>query len=192
MKVQAKGSYHVSPEALEAEEQLIKAAQKDPQAFEPLYKSYYSRIAAYVYHRVENKELAFEITAAVFYRALESLPRYQWRGLPFSAWLFRIAANELNQFYRKSKTQPVLSIDREGLGEIKADMTEDNSAETDRRLFAALDRLDEDELELVNMRFFEKRSFKEMSEIAEIGESACKMRLYRILEKLKKLLNDIK
>jgi RNA polymerase sigma-70 factor (ECF subfamily) len=185
-------SYHLSAEQIEAENELIKAAQLNPKAFEPIYTSYFERIVGFIYHRVENKEMAFEITAQVFYRALDNLPKYESRGLPFSAWLFRIASNELNQWFRKNKAQRILNIDLEGLNEIKNDTVEPGSAETDPQLFAALQQLEDDELELVNMRFFEKRSFKEICDILQVGESACKMRLYRILEKLKQILSDSK
>jgi RNA polymerase sigma-70 factor, ECF subfamily len=181
---------HQSLEQINAEMLLIKAAQKDPQCFEPLYTAYYKRIVAYVYHRVENKEHAFEISSNVFYKALDHLSTYQNKGLPFSAWLFRIASNELNQFFRKNKSSRIVSIDSEGIEELKSDMEELRTDEQDASLYTALESLETEEMELIDMRFFEKRSFKEISDITETGESACKMRVYRILEKLKSKLNN--
>ncbi len=183
--------FHYTEEQIKDEEKLIIAAKENSRHFEPLYKSYYERIARYIYHRVESKELAFEITAQVFYLALNNLSKYTPKGLPFSAWLFRIAGNELNQWFRKNKAQRVLNMDTEGLGELKDNMEENSSAEMDKHLFDALQELEAEEMELINMRFFEKRSFKEISDILQIGESACKMRLYRILEQLKTLLTQL-
>ncbi len=181
-------SYHLTAEEISLEEKQIKAAQANPRDFEPLYKRYFQRIANYIYHRVEDKETAFELTSQVFYKALENLPKYKPMGVPFSAWLFRIAGNEMNQYFRKNKTMRVLSIDRDGLGELKGDMEENDQPEIDKQLFEALQTLKEEDMELVNMRFFEKRSFKEICEILDMNESACKMKLYRILEKLKQHL----
>jgi RNA polymerase sigma-70 factor (ECF subfamily) len=185
-------SQHLSTEDIESEEKLIKAAQKNPRDFEPLYKKYFERIAKFVYHRLDDKDLAFEITSNVFYNALKNLSKYKLKGVPFSAWLFRIAANELNQWFRKNKSQRTVSIDTVGLRDLKCDMEETDSAELDHYLFEALQELEDDEMELINMRFFEKRSFKEISDINTIGESACKMRIYRILEKLKVKLTCVK
>ena len=185
-------SYHLTAEQIDSEEKLIKAAQDNPRNFEPLYKRYFQRIANYIYHRVDDKETAFELTSQVFYKALENLPKYKPMGVPFSAWLFRIAGNEINQLYRKNKAMRVLSIDRDGLGELKNDMEENNQIEIDKQLYEALQTLNEGDMELINMRFFEKRSFKEICEIMDMNESACKMKVYRILEKLKEQLKDIK
>ena len=183
--------YHFTSQQIKEEEKLIIAAQLDPRDFEPLYKNYYERIANFIYSRVNNKDLAFELTAQAFYKALENLPKYKPQGVPFSAWLFRIASNELNQFFRKNTTQRTISIDDEGLNELKANTEENDSPQRDEELFNALQELDEEDAELINMRFFEKRSFKEICEINDMNESACKMKLYRILEKLKVKLKDI-
>ncbi len=185
-------SYHLTAEQIDSEEKLIKAAQDNPRNFEPLYKRYFQRIANYIYHRVEDKETAFELTSQVFYKALENLPKYKPMGVPFSAWLFRIAGNEMNQYFRKNKAVRILSIDRDGLGELKGDMEENHEPEMDKQLFDALQTLKEDDMELVNMRFFEKRSFKEICDILDMNESACKMKLYRVLEKLKQILTSTK
>jgi len=181
-------AYHRTAEEIDAELIQVKAAQDDPRRFEPLYKNYYKRILSFVYHRLDNKEQAFEITAQVFYRALDKLHSFKPQGLPFSAWLFRIAANELNQWFRQQKARRTVNIDENGLSGLKESM--EDSALIDKRLFAALEELDEEEMELIDMRFFEQRSFKEISEIKNIGESACKMRTYRILEKLKTTLQN--
>ena len=105
--------YHQSPSQISLEMSQILAAQKDPKAFEPLYKAYYSRLVSFAYHRLENKEDAFEIASQVFYKALQHLGRYKPQGLPFSSWLFRIASNEINQYYRRSKARRVVSFEED-------------------------------------------------------------------------------
>lgn len=183
--------YHLTIEQIDAELGQVKAAQADPRKFEPLYKAYYSRIVGYVYQRVDSKDLAYEITAQVFYSALNNISKFKAQGVPFGAWLFRIAGNELNQWFRKNKAQRTINIDEEGMDNLKQEVDERSSANIDKGLFQALEELELDELELVDMRFFENRPFKEICEITGMGESACKMRIYRILEKLKTKLNNI-
>lgn len=184
------GYYHINEAQLRAEEDEIRLAKEDPKAFEPIYVRYYERICQYVFHRVESKEVAFDIASNVFYNALTKLSSYKSKGYPFSAWLYRIAFNEVQQHYRKNKTQAVLSISTSGISEIMDTIPEKAFAIDDELLFSALESLKEDEIEIINMRFFENRSFKEIADILEIGESACKMKVYRILEKLKEKLKS--
>ncbi|MBI2269986.1 MAG: sigma-70 family RNA polymerase sigma factor [Bacteroidetes bacterium] len=183
--------YHLTVEQINAELEQVKAAQDDPRKFELIYKTYYARIVGYVYQRVDSKDLAYEITAQVFYSALNNLSKFKAQGVPFGAWLFRIAGNELNQWFRKNKTQRTINIDEEAIGNLKQEVDERVSANIDKDLFQALEELELDELDLIDMRFFEDRSFKEICEITGMGESACKMRIYRILEKLKTKLKNI-
>jgi RNA polymerase sigma-70 factor (ECF subfamily) len=182
---------HQSTEQINAEMELVKAAQNDPRCFAPLYTFYYKRIVSYIYHRIESKEEAFEITAQVFYKALDNLPKYKIQGVPFSAWLFRIASNELNQIFRKNKSARIVNLDTEGTMDLMGSIEETKSEVQDEQLFAALSQLEGADMELIDMRFFEKRSFKEIADIIGMNESACKIKVYRILEKLKKKLIKI-
>jgi len=181
--------YHIDQGQIKAEEEEIKLAKVDSKAFEPLYLRYFERICQYTYHRVENKEIAFDIASTVFYKALKNLPSYKSMGFPFSSWLYRIAFNEIQQHYRKTKSQPVLSLNNKGLADIIENLPENEYPINDAQLFEALELLKDDEVEIINMRFFENRSFKEIADILEMGESACKMKLYRILEKIKQTFN---
>ena len=78
---------------LEEERQLILAAQQDRAAFAPLYERYVDRIFAYIYTLTRDRELAEDVTAATFAKGLEELPRFEWRGVPYSSWLYRVASN---------------------------------------------------------------------------------------------------
>lgn len=183
--------YHMDQAQIMAEEDEIRLAQKDPKAFEPLYLRYYERICGFVFHRVENKEVAFDITSTIFYKALKNVSTYKHKGYPFSAWLYRVAFNEVQQHYRKNKTKNILSISEKGVSEIIDHIPEKPFSIDDAQLFTALESLKDDEIEIVNMRFFENRSFKEMADILDMKESACKMKLYRILEKLRETLHKL-
>jgi RNA polymerase sigma-70 factor (ECF subfamily) len=176
--------YHRSTEQIADEQAEIRSAQTDAGCFEPLYLRYYPRILSFVYLRMEEKETARDITAQVFYTALDKIGQYRDKGLPFSAWLFRIALNEVNQYYRKSKIRRTVSLDDAGEQALKDELPVLSTAIMDAELFAALQTLDAEEMALIEMRYFEHRSFKELGDINGLGESALKMRVYRILEKL--------
>ncbi len=81
----------------------IRRSQTDPEAFKPLYEKYFKKIFLFVLRRVNEKEIARDITQQIFLKALNSIRKFQLRGLPFSAWLFRIAINECNDYFRKTK-----------------------------------------------------------------------------------------
>lgn len=189
MSIESK--YHLSREQIVAEEAEIEAARGNPAKFAPLYNRYYQRILGFIYQRVESKEDAYDITAQTFIAALENLGKYRSQGVPFSAWLFRIAVNELNRFYRKSKVRQAISIDDTQVSDVLQELGEETTADTDSRLMKAVQQLDQEEIQLLEMRFFEKRPFKEVCDILGISETAAKARVYRLLERLKTIYTSL-
>lgn len=167
------------------EEALILAAQKDLQMFGALYEKYYAQILKFVYQRVTTKEDAYDITQQIFLQAMQSLHKYEMRGFPFSSWLYRIALNEINQLFRKGKKQRGVNLEEKHLKAIVEELGENSGEERENTVLACLTGLQEEEFQLVEMRFFENRPFKEIAEILNISEANAKMRLYRILEKVK-------
>lgn len=170
-----------------AEEDLILESQTDPEAFKPLYEKYFKRIFLFVLHRVEDKQLAADLTSQVFLKALLNLKRFTFRGLPFSAWLFRIALNECNDHFRKSKRYRIVTIEDNVIEGLHDEMTANTGQEDLRKqLPAILSKLSVEELQLIELRFFEQRPFKEVSDIIGITETYAKVKVYRILQKMKK------
>lgn len=167
------------------EEQLILAAQRNPEKFQPLYEKYYAAILRFVYQRTVSKEDAQDITQQVFLQAMINLPKYEHRGFPFSSWLYRIAINELNQIFRKNEKQRGVNLEEKHLKDVIEEMDYSTATADERILLEVITTLPEDDFTLIEMRFFEKRAFKEIADILESNEAAVKMRLYRILEKLK-------
>lgn len=170
------------------EEKLILAAKASRDRFQPLYEKYYAQILKFVYQRVTTKDDAYDITQQVFLQAMLSLDKYELRGFPFSSWLYRIAINELNQAFRKNEKQRGINLEEHHLKDIVQEMNEPSADEKENILLEALTGLEEDDFQLVEMRFFEKRAFKEIGEILNITEANAKMKLYRILDKLKPIL----
>jgi RNA polymerase sigma-70 factor, ECF subfamily len=177
---------HQSKEEIEREGAIIRLAQIDPEQFSVLYDRYYRDIFLFVNRRVGEIETAGDLVSQIFLKAMTNLPRYQHKGVPFSAWLYRIAANQVNEYYRKSKKQRVVNLDDSSVSRLMAEADEQPADQTGL-LLRLLESLTEDELHLVELRFFEEKPFKEVAYILDITENNAKVKTYRILEKLRKL-----
>jgi len=121
----------------------------------------------------------------------QTLKRYKFKGVPFSAWLFRIATNEVNTYYRKRQKKVVFSLEESMLYQIfeideeVANRDEENIA----RMIGFLKELPSEDVEVLELRFFEEKGFKEIAYILGISESGVKMRTYRALNKLRQIFN---
>lgn len=184
--------YHFTREDMQQEQILVEAAKQDPEQFRGLYNRYYERIFLYVWQRIDDKEVAHDVTSQVFLKAMQNLYKYEFKGVPFASWLYRIAKSEVYTVLRKQQTQRTVNIDSVGMGDMVSEMDEDAYAEWMPVLSAAVAELEEDDLQMVEMRFFEKRPFKEIADILDITENNAKVKTYRILEKLKKILIEKK
>ncbi len=180
----------VSEEAVLEEWEEIKAAQRDPVLFRPLYDRYFESIYRFVFRRTADEELTEDLCSQVFLKAMQKLDTYQYKGVPFSSWLFRIAANEVAQYYRQNKKNRVVSANESDFTDMKDEMDDKEEEAHLENLIKVLDTLKDTDLQLIEMRFFEQRPFKEIAEILDMTESNAKVKTYRILERLKtKLIN---
>lgn len=182
-------AYHFNKERIDQEEEAIRRAKADPDKFDVLYNFYHEQIFMFVLKRVESEDVAADITSQVFLKALLNIAKYKEIGLPFASWLYRIARNEIYDQYAKNKIELVISVDRKGIWDMVAQFGEDKKEEDYEKLHAALGTLSNDEIELIELRFFEERAFKEVAEILEITENNAKVKTYRILDKLKNILS---
>ena len=179
--------YHQTDDRLQDEMMLIRRAKEDPERFGPLYTKYHEQIFRYIYQRMDDEDLAFDVTSQVFIKAMKNLHKYEYRGVPFSSWLYRIAKSELYQAFRDRKARKTVSVESMHLFEMIEEMEEDDSSGNKKKLFRCLSLLKDDDLQLIEMRYFEKRSYREIGEIKEITENNAKVRTFRALERLKKL-----
>ncbi len=184
--------FHHTDQQLNEELSIIEAAKTDPERFAPLYDKYYKQIFNYVYQRMDSKDSAFDVTGQVFLKALTNLQKYQFKGVPFASWLYRIAHNEMMQLYRTQKNKRAVNADVGDLRHLCEEKDEPFFEEYIPVIKNLILNLNADELNLVEMRFFEKRPFKEIAEILDITEVNAKVRMYRIIEKLKKSLQKVK
>lgn len=167
---------------LHQERKWIQKAQKDISEFRPLYDKYADAVFRFFVRRTDDVCLAEELTSNTFFKALDKLSAYRWQGRPFGAWLFKIAGNELRRQFRDQKPIYIIEEDKLDCLPIEAEELPDYLPE----LISALDELSEQDLRVLELKFFENQSFKEISQLLEIGESAAKMRVYRLLGKLKR------
>jgi RNA polymerase sigma-70 factor, ECF subfamily len=167
------------------EKMQIAKAQADPKDFESLYNRYFDTIFRFVYQRLESREEAADLTSQVFLKALVNLGQFRFRGVPFSAWLYRIAINEINTYYTRSRKDRLVNIETLKLKELYEESDTDLKEERIARIISEIKGLKGDDLLLIEMRFFEDRSFKEIGEIMSITENNAKVKVYRVLDKMK-------
>ena len=137
---------------------------------------------------MDSEADASDLTSQVFLKALLHINKYEFRGYPFSLWLYKIALNEVNQFYRKNKNKRTINIDENDIKNIIEEAETNFDNEKREKLLKALGSLNEEKLLLIEMRYFEKRAFKEIAEILNITENNAKVRTYRVLEEMKKIM----
>lgn len=176
----------------EAEERLlVEAARKDPAKFGPLYENNFERVYAFIARRVQNRDAAEDLTADVFHRALAGLPRFEWRGVPFAAWLLRIAANAIADRSRRAWREhepPTFTPEANpgasrGLG-VPLEVSVDKIEET-ARLFRLVGELPADQRRVIMMRFAEEKKIREIAQALERTEGAVKQLQFRALENLR-------
>lgn len=178
--------YHQSPDALREELQWVTQAKLDPKKFEPLYRKYYSPILRYLKQRVTDQEIAQDLVSQVFVKAMNKIHQYEFRGVPFGSWLYRIAKSELCQQFREDKFKHSVQIESIQLAGFEEFFFENDEQEINRaRLLSAMQFLKSDQLQLIELRFFEQLSFKEIGIQLGLTENNAKVKTFRALEKLR-------
>ena len=183
----------LSGSELKAEEELVKRAQHNREAFGELYEIYYRRIFNFAVKRTADIQLSLDITSITFLKALNQIHKYRWRDVPFGAWLYRIAGNEVNDHYRKQGGKRVASI--EEIAELAdtgdyADEINHAEEQLSRQeefllLHKKIAELPEIYQEVIALKFFEKKKIKEMVKILGKKEGTIKSLIHRGLENLK-------
>jgi len=167
------------------DEQLqIEAARRDPARFAELYEDNFDRVYAYIARRVRGREEAEDLTSEVFREALASLPRFEWRGLPFVAWLLRIAANLLSDRWGHLTRQPEVAtgdLDLVGI---------DENIERRAILYQLVGTLPDDQQRVVNLRFVQQKSLREIAGALGRTEGAIKQLQLRALQNLREKIRS--
>ncbi|HTT33097.1 MAG TPA: sigma-70 family RNA polymerase sigma factor [Methylomirabilota bacterium] len=164
-----------------AEERLlVEAAQSDPAKFGALYERHFERMYAYVAARVRDRATAEDVTSEVFHRALANLSSYEWRGVPFAAWLYRIAANAIVDQAKRAAREVSIVGDPPEPTKAEVRVIEDRA-----RLFRMVSELPETQRQVVHQRFVEQHSIREIAERLGKTEGAIKQLQLRALERLR-------
>ncbi len=168
----------------EADERLlIEAAQQDPARFGELYEINFERVYAYVVKRLRDRAESEDVTAEVFHQALANLKRFEWRGIPFAAWLFRIAANLISDRWQRSGRE--IPDDSGAIESAQVSPAEIEEVERRATLFRLVDTLPAEQRRVVVLRFVEQKSIKEVASAIRKTEGAVKQLQFRALSSLR-------
>ena len=96
-------SKHISQEEILKEFETVKGAVKNPAQFQVLYDRYFTVIFNYIFRKIDDEDITADLTSQTFLKAMRNLKKYKFKGVPFSAWLYRIASNEVNRHYQLTK-----------------------------------------------------------------------------------------
>ncbi|UII23813.1 RNA polymerase sigma factor [Fulvivirga ligni] len=184
-------TYSKNLEMERSELDLINESKQNPRAFEPLYKKYFDQLYSFIFYRVNDADTAKEITSQVFLKALSKIHQFQYKGLPFSSWLYRIAINECNIHYRSSKHSRIVVLDEKTIDYLTSEMGTSTIFDEDlfQQLELVIQKLKPEQVQLVQLRFFDELSFKEIGQILDVTENNAKVKLYRVLDKIRSKMN---
>jgi len=156
----------------------VEAARRDPSRFADLYEQNFYRVYAYVVRRVGNRHQAEDLTSDVFREALAGIGKFEWRGVPFAAWLLGIASRVLADHWKRSGRET---------GNPTQEPNSAAPAEIERSamLFQLVDRLPEAQFRVIQMRFVEQKSIREIAQELGRSEGAVKQLQLRAIENLR-------
>jgi len=177
---------------------LVENAKTDAAAFGKLYDKYYDPVFRFILHRTADYDVAKDITSDVFTKVMKKLWTFRWRNVAFSAWLFKVANNEINSYFRKLKYE---KVDIENYSEKLSDSSDNADYHISREesdlqekkvfleLHSVIKKLDVKYQEVIVLRYFEEKSFREIAVIVGKSEGTVKSLVHRGLGYLRKLIN---
>jgi RNA polymerase sigma-70 factor, ECF subfamily len=166
------------------EKALIESAQRDPRRFGDLYARHFDRVYAYVARRVPARSDAEDITAEVFKHSLANLTRFEWRGAPFAAWLYRIAANAVADHYQRLARELNTSVDP------APQPGDTDTVERRALIYRAVRTLPDDQRRVIELRFAGERSIAEIAHALGRSEGAVKQLQLRAMKTLRERLGE--
>ena len=170
------------------EKLLVEAAQKDPRCFGELYQAHFEHVYVYVARRVRSRADSEDLTAEVFRQALANLAKFEWRGVPFRAWLYRIAANAIaDRWHLRSREQGSPAADNPADLKAQIDL---EGAETRARLYRLVESLPSEQRRVIGMRFAEEKSIREIAQQMKRTPGAIKQLQFRAIRNLREQLDE--
>jgi len=182
--------FQATYDIVDEDQMLVAAARRDTEAAGRLYDKYYSDVLSYIHHCTFDKAVTEDLTSNVFLAAFQHLDQYRWRQIPFRAWLFRIATNEVRMHWRRQKRVKMVSLQPDG--DIHAGGPSDSdkleAAEEYRLVHKALLKLHLKYRTVIILRYFEDKTIAEICEITSRKEGTVKSQLHRGLARLQDIL----
>jgi len=174
------------------EESLVRRAkQRDQKAFAELYEEHFDRIYRYVALRIGDKTEAEDMTQQVFLKALQSISSFEWQGIPFAAWLFRIAHNQVVDYLRKKNKQTAILLDESLVSNVSSDSNPQLMVERSldiEQLLLATKRLTEAQREVISLRFASELSITQVAKTMGKSQVAVKALQHSAIIALRKIL----
>ncbi len=175
---------------MQQEESLVRRAQqRDKEAFAQLYEEHFDKIYRYVALRMGDRTEAEDRTQQVFLKALQSISSFRWRGIPFSAWLFRIAHNQMVDYLRKKTKQATVPIDESAISFSSDPQLLVEQKLNIEQLISATKRLTEAQREVISLRFAGELSIAQVAKIMGKSEGAVKALQHSAIVALRKSLS---
>jgi len=176
----------------EQDEKLVEEAKRDSEKFVFLYDKYFDQIYRYVFRRVSDKDMVHDLVSQTFYDALSHMKNYEWRGYPFSSWLYKIAHNNVLKWYREQSKFQNISLDAiQEISDKNVDHHHDAmQKEQGKEIKDVMAQLEPEEREIIRLKFFEEVSNIEIAEIMGLSANHIGVKVYRTLKKVKQLLKS--
>ncbi len=180
-------TYQEKTDNYQEEYALVARAQKDIREFKPLYETYYQPIYLYFYRRCSNVDDCLDLTSKLFEKAMLNIQKFKPMGFAFKSWLYKLASNVLNDYFRENAKDEKLWTNDNGLENLLEYVEDDNEKEENiEKILLALKELDQDERNLIVMKYFENVSYEHIAEMENSNVNAVRVRLHRIINKIKK------
>lgn len=178
----------------EYEKELTQKAKDNLSAFGELYDYYLPKIYQYIYRRIGNKEDTEDITSLTFEKALSNLKKFHWRGISFGAWLYRIANNNINDFYRQKYKFKEVALEKVSmkLASPNKEIEEIENTINFNYLREALNKMPSEGQEIISLKFFEEMKNEEIAEIMGCNKNNLAVKIYRYLKQLKSIIEESK
>jgi len=176
---------------LDIEKRQIEEAKKDPEKFLPLYDKYAEQIYRYIARRTgNNHDTAHDILSQTFLDALSHIKEFTWQGFPFSSWLYKIAHNNVIKYYKKSEKTRYSPIEEaRNVSDINQNIEEKiESSITQKQVQEMMQKLEEEEREIIRLKFFEGVSNIEIADIMGLSVTNVGVKVFRVLKKAKTML----
>lgn len=184
------------------DQELLELIRRDSRNFGLLFDAYYPRIKKYILRRVMVYDVAADIASETFIKAYMKIDQFQWKGVPLTAWLYRIATNEINMFFRKQSYSPVVYAEMMDFNKLSSINHSSQEQERDAwqkelkahddfiRVQKIISALPEKYQEVLALRYFENKAVKEVADILDKKEGTVKSLLSRGIEMIRDSLGD--